>query len=65
MRLQWFGCGSLTAANLIAETAGVGPFRSRAAFAAYTGGSCATNWDFHSGRSGLGHLGRLRQLAAV
>jgi transposase len=35
--MDLFGCGSLTAAKLVAETAGIGRFRSRAALAANTG----------------------------
>ncbi|MBV9173916.1 MAG: IS110 family transposase [Chloroflexi bacterium] len=35
--LRLFGCGSLTAAKLLAETAGVQRFRSRAAFARFNG----------------------------
>jgi transposase len=35
--LALFGCGSLTAAKLFAETAGIGRFRSRAAYASHTG----------------------------
>jgi len=35
--LQLHGCGYITAAKLVAETAGVGRFRSRAAFANHNG----------------------------
>jgi transposase len=40
-----FGCGPLTAAKLVAETAGIGRFRSRAAFAAHNGTAPIPVWS--------------------
>jgi transposase len=39
------GCGSLTAAKLVDETAGVGRFRSRAAFAMHNGTAPVPVWS--------------------
>jgi len=40
-----FGCGPLTAAKLVAETAGIGRFRSRAAFATHNGTAPIPVWS--------------------
>jgi transposase len=56
-----FGCGSLTAAKLVAETAGIGRFRSRAAFAAHTGTAPIPVWSGNIARHRLNRGGN-RQL---
>jgi transposase len=55
------GCGSLTAAKIVAETAGIGRFRSRAAFAAHTGTAPIPVWSGNLVRHRLNRGGN-RQL---
>jgi transposase len=43
--LKLFGCGELTAAKLLGETAGVSRFRSEAAFASYAGVAPTPHWS--------------------
>ena len=57
------GCGSLTAAKLVGETAGVGRFRSRAAFARHTGTAPVPVWSGNVTRHRLSRGGN-RQLNA-
>src|ERR1035437_7216611 len=59
--LVLFGCGSLTAAKLVAETAGIGRFRSRAAFAAHNGTAPIPVWSGNIVRHRLSRGGN-RQL---
>src|SRR5690606_21664379 len=47
------GCGPLTAAKLIGETAGVGRFRSRAAFARHNGSAPLPVWSGNTVRHRL------------
>jgi transposase len=56
-----FGCGPLTAAKLVAETAGIGRFRSRAAFAAHNGTAPIPVWSGNLVRHRLSRGGN-RQL---
>jgi transposase len=59
------GCGELTAAKLVAETAGIGRFRSEAAFARHTGTAPIPVWSGHTyGRVRLNRSGN-RQLNAA
>jgi transposase len=62
--LALFGCGSLTAAKLVAETAGIGRFRSRAAFAAHNGTAPIPVWSGNVVRHRLNRGGN-RQLNAA
>ena len=55
------GCGSLTAAKLIGETAGIGRFRSRAAFARHNGSAPLPVWSGNTERHRLSRTGN-RQL---
>jgi transposase len=55
------GCGALTAAKLVGETAGVGRFRSRAAFAMHNGTAPVPVWSGNSQRHRLNRGGN-RQL---
>ena len=55
------GCGPLTAAKLVAETAGVGRFRSRAAFASHNGTAPIPVWSGNLVRHRLNRGGN-RQL---
>ena len=55
------GCGPLTAAKLIGETAGVGRFRSRAAFARHNGSAPLPVWSGNTERHRLSRSGN-RQL---
>jgi transposase len=59
--LDLVGCGPLTAAKLVAETAGVGRFRSRAAFAAHNGTAPIPVWSGNLVRHRLNRGGN-RQL---
>ena len=61
--LVLFGCGSLTAAKLVAETAGISRFRSKAAFAAHTGTAPIPVWSGNLVRHRLNRGGN-RQLNA-
>ena len=61
--LTLFGCGSLTAAKLFAETAGIGRFRSRAAYASHTGTAPIPVWSGNLVRHRLSRGGN-RQLNA-
>jgi len=55
------GCGPLTAAKLIGETAGVGRFRSKAAFARHNGSAPVPVWSSNTVRHRLSRGGN-RQL---
>ena len=55
------GCGPLTAAKLVGETAGVGRFRSRAAFARHNGSAPLPVWSSNTERHRLSRTGN-RQL---
>ena len=55
------GCGSLTAAKLVGETAGIGRFRSRAAFARHNGSAPLPVWSANTERHRLSRTGN-RQL---
>jgi transposase len=55
------GCGPLTAAKLVGETAGIGRFRSAAAFARHNGTAPVPVWSANSGRHRLSRTGN-RQL---
>lgn len=55
------GCGALTAAKLVGETAGVGRFRSRAAFAMHNGTAPVPVWSGNRERHRLNRGGN-RQL---
>ena len=59
--LTLVGCGPLTAAKLIGETAGVGRFRSRAAFARHNGSAPLPVWSANTERHRLSRTGN-RQL---
>jgi transposase len=58
------GCGGLTAAKLVGETAGVGRFRSRAAFAMHNGTAPVPVWSGNRERHRLNRGGN-RQLNAA
>lgn len=58
------GCGTLTAAKLVGETAGVGRFRSRAAFAMHNGTAPVPVWSGNRQRHRLNRGGN-RQLNAA
>jgi transposase len=62
--LALFGCGPLTAAKLVAETAGISRFRSRAAFAAHNGTAPIPVWSGNLVRHRLNRGGN-RQLNAA
>lgn len=51
------GCGPLTAAKLVGETAGIDRFRSSAAFARYDGTAPVPVWSANSGRHRLSRSG--------
>jgi transposase len=55
------GCGPLTAAKLVGETAGIGRFRSRATFARHNGSAPLPVWSGNSERHRLSRTGN-RQL---
>jgi transposase len=55
------GCGPLTAAKLVGETAGIGRFRSRAAFARHNGSAPLPVWSGNTERHRLSRTGN-RQL---
>ena len=55
------GCGPLTAAKLVGETAGIGRFRSRAAFARHNGSAPVPVWSGNDERHRLSRTGN-RQL---
>jgi transposase len=55
------GCGPLTAAKLVGETAGVGRFRSKAAFARHNGSAPLPVWSGNTERHRLSRTGN-RQL---
>lgn len=59
--LSLAGCGALTAAKLVGETAGVGRFRSRAAFAMHNGTAPVPVWSGNRERHRLNRGGN-RQL---
>jgi transposase len=59
--LALFGCGPLTAAKLVAETAGISRFRSRAAFATHNGTAPIPVWSGNLVRHRLNRGGN-RQL---
>lgn len=58
------GCGELSAAKLVGETAGVGRFRSRAAFARHNGSAPVPVWSGNDVRHRLSRGGN-RQLNAA
>jgi transposase len=58
------GCGALTAAKLVGEAAGVGRFRSRAAFAMHNGTAPVPVWSGNRQRHRLNRGGN-RQLNAA
>jgi transposase len=58
------GCGALTAAKLVGETAGLGRFRSRAAFAMHNGTAPVPVWSANHERHRLNRGGN-RQLNAA
>jgi transposase len=62
--LELVGCGPLTAAKLVAETAGIGRFRSRVAFAAHNGTAPIPVWSGNLVRHRLNRGGN-RQLNAA
>jgi transposase len=55
------GCGPLSAAKLVGETAGIGRFRSRAAFARHNGSAPVPVWSGNTERHRLSRTGN-RQL---
>lgn len=55
------GCGPLTAAKLVGEAAGIGRFRSRAAFARHNGSAPLPVWSGNTSRHRLSRTGN-RQL---
>jgi transposase len=59
--LELPGCGPLTAAKLVGETAGIGRFRSPAAFARHNGSAPVPVWSANPGRHRLSRTGN-RQL---
>jgi transposase len=59
--LALVGCGPLTAAKLIGETAGIGRFRSKAAFARHNGTAPLPVWSSNTERHRLSRTGN-RQL---
>jgi len=59
--LEMVGCGRLTAAKLVGEAAGVGRFRSRAAFARHNGSAPLPVWSGTTVRHRLSRTGN-RQL---
>jgi len=61
--LELTGCGALTAAKLIGETAGIGRFRHRGAFARHNGTAPTPVWSGNSERHRLSRGGN-RQLNA-
>jgi Transposase IS116/IS110/IS902 family len=62
--LNLFGCGPLSAAKTVAETAGIERFRSQAAFAAHNGTAPITVWSGNAIRHRLNRGGN-RQLNAA
>jgi transposase len=62
--LQLPGCGALTAAKLLGETAGISRFRSRAAFAMHNGTAPVPVWSGNRERHRLNRGGN-RQLNAA
>lgn len=62
--LRLHGCGSLSAAKIIGETAGIGRFKSRAAYAMHTGTAPIPVWSGNSTRHRLNRGGN-RQLNAA
>lgn len=59
--LDLVGCGPLTAAKLVGETAGIGRFRSKAAFARHNGSAPLPVWSSNTVRHRLSRTGN-RQL---
>lgn len=59
------GCGALTAAKLMAETAGMKRFRSRDAFAAHCGTAPLPVWSANSKRFRLSRMGNRQLNAAI
>ena len=62
--LALLGCGALTAAKVVGETAGVERFRSKATFARHNGSAPIPVWSGNSGRHRLNRGGN-RQLNAA
>jgi transposase len=63
--LQLPGCGSLSAAKLVGETAGVERFRSKDAFAMWTGAAPIPVWSGHPNRYRLNRGGNRQVNAAL
>ncbi len=59
------GCGALTAAKLIGETAGAGRFRSKAAFARWNGTAPVPVWSGNNERFRLNRGGNRQVNAAL
>jgi transposase len=62
--LELPGCGALTAAKIIGETAGVARFKSRDAYARYNGTAPLPVWSSNKARHRLSRTGN-RQLNAA
>jgi transposase len=63
--LALVGCGALTAAKLVGEVAGIGRFRSRAAFAMFNGTAPIPVWSGNSDRHRLNRGGNRQVNAAL
>jgi hypothetical protein len=63
--LALIGCGALTAAKLVGETAGVGRFRHRAAFARHNGTAPVPVWSGNQVRHRLSRGGNRQLNAAI
>jgi transposase len=63
--LSMYGCGELTAAKLIGETAGVSRFRSEAAFASYAGVAPIPHWSGQKAARPIAARSGNRQLNAA
>lgn len=63
--LELPGCGELTAAKIVAETGGIGRFRSAAAFARWSGTAPLPVWSGSPGRHRLNRTGNRQMNAAL
>lgn len=63
--LEIVGCGSLTAAKILGETAGVDRFRSRDAFARHNGTAPLPVWSSNRARHRLSRTGNRQLNAAI
>lgn len=63
--LALHGCGALTAAKIVGEVAGVGRFRSKAAFAAWNGTAPIPVWSGNTARHRLNRGGNRQVNAAL